>query len=193
MSTKLRLATGNAGGKSMATLSDDLKPLVEIPSCPAFLMPQAKKEWKRITPILAEYGLISKLDRQALAHYCFNCGIFEQNHISLNEQIQIAGRKREAARVAHDAKCAEAGEQTPFEWTGGNGTVIVTTNGNFIYSPFWVACTKAARDCGQYIDSFALAPDARRRVTPSDMYPFLPGLEPEGSAPAKPTLASFSR
>lgn len=45
-------------------------PEVEIPSCPAWLGRQAKMEWKRITPHLKKLGLISQIDRSALAAYC---------------------------------------------------------------------------------------------------------------------------
>ena len=46
----------------------------EIPPCPRELGGTAKKEWKRIAPELARMGLLSKVDRAALALYCDNYG-----------------------------------------------------------------------------------------------------------------------
>lgn len=46
------------------------KPKVAIPQCPPHLSDEAKKEWKRMTKDLAQLGLLSKIDRAALALYC---------------------------------------------------------------------------------------------------------------------------
>ena len=43
---------------------------VEIPRCPAHLGAEAKREWKRISVDLAGYGLLTRIDRAALALYC---------------------------------------------------------------------------------------------------------------------------
>lgn len=43
---------------------------VEVPSCPTHLGTEARAEWKRITPHLLTAGLITQLDRAALAAYC---------------------------------------------------------------------------------------------------------------------------
>ena len=41
-----------------------------IPTCPRELSPVAKREWKRVARELAGMGLLSKIDRAALAGYC---------------------------------------------------------------------------------------------------------------------------
>lgn len=41
-----------------------------IPEPPEDLHPEARAEWDRIVPHLAELGLLSELDRTALAAYC---------------------------------------------------------------------------------------------------------------------------
>ena len=40
------------------------------PTCPAWLRKEAKREWIRIVPELTGLGLLSKIDRTALAGYC---------------------------------------------------------------------------------------------------------------------------
>lgn len=49
---------------------DAVMPAVSIPKPPRHLLPEAKKEWDRITPELEKLGLISELDMAALAAYC---------------------------------------------------------------------------------------------------------------------------
>lgn len=46
------------------------RPEVKAPTCPAWLGREGKREWKRIVPELLALGLISELDRAALAGYC---------------------------------------------------------------------------------------------------------------------------
>ena len=45
-------------------------PVAEMPSCPPHLDDEAKKEWRRIAKELLQCGLLSKIDRAALAGYC---------------------------------------------------------------------------------------------------------------------------
>lgn len=49
---------------------DRPEPDVQVPSCPAWLGREAKREWKRIAPELERLGLIALVDRAALAGYC---------------------------------------------------------------------------------------------------------------------------
>lgn len=45
-------------------------PEAVAPDCPTWLHREAKREWKRIAPLLAELGLLTRIDRSALAAYC---------------------------------------------------------------------------------------------------------------------------
>lgn len=45
-------------------------PEPSAPSCPSWLGREAKREWRRIVPELEKLGLISEVDRAALAAYC---------------------------------------------------------------------------------------------------------------------------
>ena len=57
--TVVKLITGNPGRRP---LNDrEAQPAVEIPEPPSMLKGEALKEWERITPLLAEVGLISRL------------------------------------------------------------------------------------------------------------------------------------
>lgn len=46
------------------------EPEQEAPNCPTWLKREAKREWRRITPQLEDLGLLTGIDRSALAAYC---------------------------------------------------------------------------------------------------------------------------
>ncbi|MCG8004682.1 MAG: phage terminase small subunit P27 family [Candidatus Thiodiazotropha lotti] len=56
-----------------------------IPKAPAFLLPEAKKEWKRISVELEKHGLVTNLDRAALAGYCQAWARWDQAEKKLKE------------------------------------------------------------------------------------------------------------
>jgi P27 family predicted phage terminase small subunit len=66
--TKIKLLRGNPGKRALNT--KEPKPRSAIPSCPPHLNAVARKEWRRAIRELATLGLISNLDRAALAIYC---------------------------------------------------------------------------------------------------------------------------
>lgn len=151
----VHLLRGNPSKKSLADLVDDLQPEVEIPGCPQHLMTEAKKEWKRITPELERYGLVSKIDRAALALYCQAWARWVWAERQLQLAQATAARKMDAA--------AAKGEP----YTGGDGYTVATPNGNMTYSPHWVIANKAMEQCSKFLASFGMDPASRRTVSPS--------------------------
>ena len=68
MPTNLRLLRGNPGRRPLNP--SEARPAVKLPSPPAHLSKEAKKEWRRTGRFLLEMGLISELDRPAFAAFC---------------------------------------------------------------------------------------------------------------------------
>ena len=69
----VHLLNGNPSKRNREALEQEqAQPLapVEAPPMPDWLSPEAQAEWARIVPDLEMLGLISRLDRQAMAHYC---------------------------------------------------------------------------------------------------------------------------
>jgi P27 family predicted phage terminase small subunit len=66
--TRLKLITGNPGKRPIN--AREPKPTVTAPTCPAHLNPSAKAEWKRLARQLHVLGMLTDLDRAALAAYC---------------------------------------------------------------------------------------------------------------------------
>lgn len=67
--TNIKLLNGNPGKRPINHDEPELPPLSDLKP-PSFLFPIAKKEWKRLLPILARSGVITDLDVAALATYC---------------------------------------------------------------------------------------------------------------------------
>jgi P27 family predicted phage terminase small subunit len=66
--TVLKLIKGNPGRRPLNL--DEAKPPVVIPEPPELLKGEALEEWQRITLLLADVGLIARLDRTVIAGYC---------------------------------------------------------------------------------------------------------------------------
>lgn len=66
--TRLKVLTGNPGKRPLNM--DEPRPEAAIPDCPSELGPVAKQEWARLVGDLAKLGLLTNLDRAALAAYC---------------------------------------------------------------------------------------------------------------------------
>lgn len=159
---------GNPGHKSVADLTDGVNPEIKIPGCPAHLLPEAKKEWRRITPELEQLGLISRIDRASLALYCQAWARMVWCELQLKHAMDQA------------ATAATAAQGKGEEWKGGDGFMLPTPNGGFAYSPYWVGANKAADQVHKFQALFGMSPSARGRVTPSTNQLPLPGMAPEG-------------
>lgn len=66
--TALKELEGNPGKRALN--KKEPKPAVDLPTCPNHLKGVARQEWLRITKELKGLGMISKLDRAALAVCC---------------------------------------------------------------------------------------------------------------------------
>ena len=66
--TRLKLIEGNPGRRPIR--GDEPQPPASQPTCPAHLSPTAKAEWKRLAQSLNAIGLLTQVDRAALAAYC---------------------------------------------------------------------------------------------------------------------------
>jgi P27 family predicted phage terminase small subunit len=66
--TKIHILKGNPGQRRLN--DKEPKPVECIPRCPTELDDIAKKEWKRITKVLYDCGLVTEIDRPGLASFC---------------------------------------------------------------------------------------------------------------------------
>lgn len=70
--TALKVLAGNPGHRPL----NDAEPKFErvLPKCPAHLKGEARREWKRVVAELFDAGLLTSVDRAALAAYCASWG-----------------------------------------------------------------------------------------------------------------------
>ena len=68
--TNLKLLQGNPGKRKLNEDEPKYECSDEIINPPPFLSRYAKKEWKRIIPLLKKNGIISDVDVNTLAAYC---------------------------------------------------------------------------------------------------------------------------
>lgn len=154
--SNVHLLRGNASKKAPHQLMDSLQPEIDIPGCPPHLFTEAKKEWKRVTPELKRYGLVSKIDRAALSLYCQSWAMLVYAEQQMKRAMRIAEQKRLAAEARGE------------EYTGGDGMVDVTSNGNMVYSPYWVMANRAREQVDKFQANFGMSPSSRGRVNPSN-------------------------
>ena len=80
--TKLKLLEGNPGKRPIGR---EPQPPSSLPSCPAHLSPSAKTEWKRLAKTLNRIGVLTQVDRSALAAYCQAYGRWVEAEKKLKE------------------------------------------------------------------------------------------------------------
>jgi len=163
---------GNAGKRPL-DLAAGVNPRIEVPSPPKHLSVEARKEWKRITPLLEELGLISGLDRAALALYCQAAGRLAELETAFNGQV--------ARLVADGADYPDAVYRASH---------AVTPSGYAQQSVLVQLIGKHREQLNRYLMHFGLSPAARGRVQASNyVQPTLPGIEPKPEA--KPSFSMF--
>lgn len=135
--TAIKIAKGNPGRRPLNTLEPT--PALGLPDPPEHLSVEAVAEWRRVAPDLHRAGLLSFVDRAALAVYCQAYGRWVQAEAALR-------------RVA---------ERSP----GGAALIVQTTHGNWIPNPLLGIANKAYRDVLAACAEFGMTPSARSRVT----------------------------
>ncbi|MEX3690615.1 phage terminase small subunit P27 family [Paraburkholderia sp. BR14263] len=116
----------------------EAKPRKGKPTAPAHLTGPARTEWNRLVDELHAIGLLTRIDRAALAAYC-----------------QAYGRWVEAELAV--ARMAERDMLT-------KGLMIKTTNGNAIQNPLVGIANKAMQDMVRYAVEFGMTPSSRAGI-----------------------------
>lgn len=104
-SADLRILCGTRGRRKAT--SDAGKVRASVPVCPDWLCQDAKTEWKRITKILGELGVLSILDRAALIMYTQSVADFKAAAAIINAEgtmIEVEVFARDSGKLAGKRK-----------------------------------------------------------------------------------------
>lgn len=135
--TRLKVLRGNPGKQR---LPDEPQPLIapNVPDPPPFISGYAADEWWCTGEELHRLGLLTKIDVQPLAAYCF--------------------------AYAQWRMAAEALAKMQANDPVMNGLIIKTKYGDAAVNPLISIARKAAADMVRYAAEFGLTPAARSRI-----------------------------
>lgn len=66
--TAIRIYEGNPSRRPLNTREP--RPEPKMPRCPAYLDAEAKREWKRLAPLLLKMGVLTEADYHSLGNLC---------------------------------------------------------------------------------------------------------------------------
>jgi P27 family predicted phage terminase small subunit len=133
---RLKLITGNPGKRPLNRHEPQARPA--LPSPPTHLTEEALEEWRRVAAELHRLGMLSEIDRTALAAYA-----------------QAYGRWVKAERAL--SRMAEKDLLT-------GGLMIRTSNGNAIQNPLVGTANAASAAMMKYAVELGMTPSARTRI-----------------------------
>jgi len=81
--TAIELAQGSPGKRSINHAEP--RPRAIVPKCPAHLDERAKKEWRRLVPILTQMRVLTEADGIALGNLCQTYSTMVRAQEKLNE------------------------------------------------------------------------------------------------------------
>jgi P27 family predicted phage terminase small subunit len=146
----LKLIAGNPGHRPLN--ANEPKPDPQLPPVPAHLSEEAKIEWQRLARELYQLGLLTNLDRAALAGYCQ----------AYADWIEAEGQLRRFGKVIKSP-------QRKVTRRAKDGSEVVESSGGFpMQSPFLAMRNKALELMHKFGVEFGMSPSSRTRVNVSE-------------------------
>ena len=137
--TKLHLLHGQ--DRKVKDRKGEPQPETSIPDMPGFLSDDAAEEWHYIAPRLENLGLVSDIDKAALAAYCQAFGRWSKMEAILNKGGVVYKKKK------LDEKTGE-----------------MVDTGELVVNPLlWVA-NRAMEQMRQFLTEFGMTPSSRSRI-----------------------------
>ena len=82
--TAVKKLEGNPGKRKLNTKEPN--PGKGMPECPAWLLPEAKTEWIRLSEKLNQMGVLTEIDRSAFAAYCQSYARWKEAQEHINSE-----------------------------------------------------------------------------------------------------------
>ena len=140
---ELRALEGGRGHRPI-DLTSMFRPEVGLPPMPKYLSGAARKAWRRLTPELLHYNLVSKIDGDALAMLCQTIGRIDQLETSLKKTQDLLHSRGEDVAGAFLDK---------------------TPNGLRVQSAIYQVLNREMERLRTLLAEFGLTPAQRARVT----------------------------
>lgn len=134
--TAVKRAAGNPGSRPLNDREPE--PTAGIPPCPSQLGKIAKAEWRRIANELLDNGLLTQVDRAALAAYCM---AFER---MLRAEAEVQAYIRDP--------------------NNPDQSMMMPTKAGYIQHPAIGIANRAAELMKAYLVEFGLTPSSRSRI-----------------------------
>jgi P27 family predicted phage terminase small subunit len=134
----LRVLHGTAAERARESIP---QPRRALPRCPDHLDGEAAACWRRLARELYDAGLLSNIDRDALANYC----------------LAYARHKKAEAMITKSSEMLKAADEKDSD---GN----VTHVGGFYQNPWLSIANKAAETMLKLAAEFGMTPSSRSRV-----------------------------
>lgn len=133
----MKILEGNPGRRPLNENEPEFRP--NSPRCPTYLQGEARREWRRVVSELYDAGVLTSVDRAALAAYCqcYARWVDAEDHI---------------ARPAAE----------------GGGSVITTDKGNLVQSPWVSIANRSLEEMRKFMVEFGMTPSSRSRVKAID-------------------------
>jgi P27 family predicted phage terminase small subunit len=164
---ELKVLEGGRGNRPI-DLTALFRPEVGVPSIPPRLSREGRKAWKRLTPELERYNLVSLVDADALFMLCQTIGRLEQ------VERAIAGRQAQLVAEGKEPAAALIG---------------LTPKGMEVQSVMYQVLNREMEKLRHLLAEFGLTPAQRARVTSgirAQLKLFDGGAGGEPAKPAEP-------
>jgi P27 family predicted phage terminase small subunit len=140
-------------GTARRTLLESVpKPRRNLPRCPEFLTGIAAECWKRTAKELYDAGLLTVIDRDALAMYCkaYQRWIEAEEQVAKRGTVVVTNVKRTPVEKDADGNVIGGGE--------------IIGGGNYIQNPYLAIANKAMEQMLKLEAEFGMTPSSRTRV-----------------------------
>lgn len=163
--TVIKLITGNPGRKPLPV--NEPKPRRGIPAMPGHLKAEARREWARMADELAAVGLLTVVDRAALAAYCQSYADWVRAEGELRRHGMVTkGATKRVTRKKHGTGDIETEE----------------TGGTLGVSPWVKIRDNALRQMHRFLAEFGMTPASRSRIQAGNVPPPPPSDREEDEA-----------
>lgn len=160
--TNLKLVQGNPGKRAI-NKGEPKPPAGDALTPPSFLNAPAKVEWARVLGDLQRCGLVTTIDRAALAGYCQAYGTWTECDKALKAAAKL-DRANAKAALAMLMPGDKVGQAAVGAQLAAAGLLATTTNGNVIQSVLLGARNRAMELCLKFGAEFGMTPSARSRI-----------------------------